>query len=100
MTAEFTSKKKGDSVGWWKHLRLEDTSEGHLIFLDARLVPPCLVIDEVLRSIHQSHMSPTTLIRNAEANYFCPGMARGVRKRQRHVRHAGPRRSPTARPRE
>ena len=70
LTAEFISKKKGDSVGWWKHLRLKDTSEGHLIFLDRRLVPPRPSIDEVLQSIHQSHMAPATLIKNEEAHYF------------------------------
>ena len=81
LTAELVSRKKGDSMGLWKHLCLEDTSEGHLIFLDSRLVPPCPAIDKVLRSIHQSHMSPSTLIKNVDTHYFWPGMAGDVRKK-------------------
>ena len=77
MTVDLTTKKKG----LWKHLCLKDTSEGHLIFSNRKLVPPCPAIDEVLRSIHLSHMSPTTLIKNVEAQYFWPGMAVDVRKK-------------------
>ena len=40
LTEELVSRKKGDAMGRWKHLQLEDTREGHLIFLDNRLVPP------------------------------------------------------------
>ena len=36
LTEKLVSRKKGDSMGMWKHLRLEDTREGHLIFLDNR----------------------------------------------------------------
>ena len=68
-------------MGIWKHLRLEDTSEGHLIFLDSKLVPTCPAIDKVLRSLHQSHLYPSTLIKNVETHYFWPGMAGDVRKK-------------------
>ena len=53
LTEELVSRKKGDSMGMWKHLRIEDTREGHLIFLNNRLVPPRPAIDEVLHSLHQ-----------------------------------------------
>ena len=81
LTEELVSRRKGDAMGMWKHLRLEDTREGHLIFLDNRLVPPCHAIDEVLHSLHQSHMLPQTLIQNAELHYFWPGMAAGIKKK-------------------
>ena len=81
LTAEPVLKREGDSMGLWKHLRLEDTSERHFIFLDSKLVPPCPAIDEVLRSIHQSHMSPSTLIKSAETHYFWRGMAGDVKKK-------------------
>ena len=81
LTAELVSKRKGDSMGLWKHLRLEDTSEGNLIFLDSKLVPPCPAIDKVLRYIHQSYISPTTLIKNVETHYFWPGSAGDVKKK-------------------
>ena len=81
LTVELISRKKGDSMCLWKYLRLEDTSEGHLIFLDSRLVPPHPAIDEVLRSLHQSHMVPSNLIKNTETNYFWPGMAGDVKKK-------------------
>ena len=62
LTEELVSRKKGDAMGMLKHLRLEDTREGHLIFLDNRLTPPRPVIDKVLHSLHRSHMSPQTLV--------------------------------------
>merc|ERR1711954_593665 len=39
LTEEMVSRKKRDAIRRWKHLRREDTREGHLIFLDNRLVP-------------------------------------------------------------
>ena len=81
LTEELVSRKKGDAMGRWKHLRLEDTREGHLIFLDNRLVHPRPAIEEVLYSLHQSRMSPQTLIQNAELHYYWPGMASDIKKK-------------------
>ena len=54
------SKKDGDNC-LYKHFRLEDTDEGHLIFMDHRLVPPEACREELLNNLHQSHMSFDTL---------------------------------------
>merc|ERR1712081_149107 len=49
--------------------------------LDNRLIPPRPAIDEVLHSLHQSHMSPQTLIQNEELLYYWPGMAHDIKKK-------------------
>ena len=61
----------------WKHLRLKDTREGHLIFHNNRLVPPRPAIYKVLHS----HMLPQTWKKNAVSHYFWPGMAADVKKK-------------------